>query len=114
MTRKRTPVNEILSDMTTDIHVHLPTKTAPAFWATKYTRLQLIRAIQVKGDQFVGTQGVSEIWLYPQGQPDSGHGYVVSDDARGLLVQLVAAGQPTQQAFLSWGNVAGVTERTAK
>ena len=112
MSRKRNPINEIIDPSPGRSYVVDP-ETKP-LWQDKHTRLQLVRAIQIKGDQFVGTQGVSEIWLYPQFQPDCGHGYVVSDDHRGLVIQLCVAGKPTQLAFVGFGNIAGVTERDAK
>lgn len=112
MTRKRNLVNELSNEPGRAVFVE---PEAAPLWATKHTRLQLVRAIQIRGDQFVGVQGCSELWLYPKGSPDCGHGYVVSDDHRGLTIQLCApGGAHTQLAFIGFGNVAGITERDAK
>lgn len=113
MTRNRTLVNELSNDSRKPVGMVDP---APVpLWRRSPVRLQLVRAVQVQGDQFVGVQGVSEFWLFVQGDPDCGHGYVVSDDARGLLLQLCAPdGKHAQQVFIGWSNVAGITERAPR
>lgn len=112
MTRNRTPVNELSTDPRKP--AGMVDTTSTALWRRSPVRLQLVRAVQVQGDQFVGVQGVSEFWLYPKGEQDTGHGYVLADDARGLLLQLEKSGTAAQQVFVGWGNVAGISERTPK